>query len=85
MVEVAALAARAAGPARSHEHRDLALHQVVRQRRQPVEAALGPTVVDLDIAPRHEAGLGQPFAEGRCQMFERLRRRTVQEPDHRHG
>ena len=85
MVVVAALAAMAPRRCRSHDHRHLAADQIGRQRRQPIELALGPAIFDRDVAALDVAGFAQALAErGQVRRSRTLSAIAAEKPDHRH-
>ena len=63
---------------------DLAANEIGRQRRHPLILALGPAVLDRDVAALDEASFLQALAEAGDEMRERTGRRGTEEPNHRH-
>jgi hypothetical protein len=70
---------RAAGA----DHRDLRAHQIVRQRRQPIQSTLRPAIFDRDPALGESAFSEAPAKPGNG-MFEGAGRSAAEEADHRH-
>src|SRR5215467_13067339 len=80
IVVVAAFAADAAVP----DHGDLFTNQFGRQRGQPIDLILGPTVFDRYVLALDIAGLFQSLAKCAQKVHVRVRRCGVQEADDRH-
>ena len=73
------------GAARRHDHGQRAVGQLLRQRRQPAVLAVGPPVLDRDVAPFGVAGVGQAFAEGSEAAGVAFRRFRAEIADDRQG
>src|SRR5262245_12502602 len=63
---------------------DLTANEIGRQRRHSVILALGPAVLDRDVAALDEASFLQASAEAGDEMRERTGRRRAEKPHHRH-
>jgi hypothetical protein len=83
IVVVAALAANAAAVPRG-DHRGLSANQVGRQRGQPIDLIFDPAVFDRHVLALDMAGLFEALAESTQTFRQRVRRPTVEEPNHRH-
>src|SRR5262249_27646017 len=64
------------------DHGDPSLHQLRRQRRQPIDLIVGPAVFDGYVLALDEARVFQALAEYTHAVS--VARRRVEEPDHRH-
>ena len=84
IVEVAALAASAAGSAIAAINGGLAGNQLGRQRRQSFVLIFRPPAFDRDILPLDVTGLSQPLAERGDELSVSSRRSAAEESDYRH-
>src|SRR5262245_34740381 len=68
----------------SRDHGDRPARELGRQRRQSISSALGPAVIDADIAMLDIASLAQAAPERRDEVRELAGRFQAEKPDHRH-
>jgi hypothetical protein len=66
------------------DHGHLTPDEFGRERRQPIPLSLRPAEFDRDVLTLDVAGLVQASAKGGNRRSERLRRLSIEEPDHRH-
>ena len=64
------------------QHGNLASHQILRELRQPIGAALGPAVLNGNVLALDEAGFAQTLAESGHEMRKRTGRGAAEETDH---
>ena len=81
IVVVAAFAASAAGVVDA-DGRHLVMHQIGRQRRQPITSIVRPAVFDPHVLALAVTGLSQPLSERGNPG--RIGRRGAEKPDHWH-
>src|SRR5262249_1532506 len=75
---------RRLGASRRDDYVDAALHQIGRQRRQPIVLAFGRAIRDRDVLPLEVSGLLESLVKRRNQVGRAFDRCAPEEPYHLH-
>src|SRR5262249_31867746 len=75
---------RRSGTSACGDHGDLSANQFSRQLRQPIDLILGPAVFNRHVLALDIAGVFETLVKSAQTIHVHVRRRGVEEPNHRH-